>query len=105
MENQEPQEINLNQIKSEFKNGEKIFKEHLTFLCKAFQQKCNQLEKENWDDVIVKQIYKEPPDFGLFYFLSEALEQVERCIDQKPCREYSIVKTKLQEAMFWIKEV
>lgn len=48
---------------------------------------------------------KQNADFSLYYCLSETLEQLERCIKEKPSRELSLAKTKIQEAIFWIDQV
>ena len=44
-------------------------------------------------------------DFALYYCLSETIEQCDRVMKENPSREISLVKTKLQEAIFWLNEI
>ena len=92
----------MEKLRADFKNADEAFKNGLEQLSSEFQQ---HQEKEtgmvSLDDGFLN---KQPSDFGLFYCLSESITQLERCISEKPSRELSLVKTKLQEAIFWARQ-
>ncbi len=92
----------MEKLRADFKNADEAFKNGLAQLSSEFQQ---HQEKEtgnvSLDDGFLN---KQPSDFGLFYCLAESLTQLERCIAEKPSRELSLVKTKLQEAIFWARQ-
>lgn len=87
------------QLKNDYKNAQEVFKNGLDNLRSDFQE---HQEKEtgrvSLDDGFLS---KQPFDFSLNYCLSETMEQLDRAIREKPSRELSLVKTKLQEASFW----
>jgi len=70
-----------------------------------FTEKFEKQQKEETGRVSLDDGYldKQPADFGLFYTLSETLKQCDMVMKEKPSREISLVKTKLQEALFWLK--
>lgn len=87
------------QLKTDFKNAQEAFNNGLENLINQFQeQQENETGTVSLDDGFLD---KQPSDFGLHYCLTETMEQLERCIKEKPCRELALVKTKLQEAYFW----
>lgn len=89
-------------LRADFKNADEAFKNGLAQLTSEFQeQQQKETGKVSLDDGFLD---KQPSDFGLFYCLSESLTQLERCIAEKPSRELSLVKTKLQEAIFWARQ-
>ena len=87
------------ELKNAYKNAQETFKKGLDNLRLDFQE--NQ-EKEtariSLDDGYLN---KQTSDFSLNYCLSETMEQLERAMKEKPSRELSLVKTKLQEASYW----
>ena len=89
----------LEKLRADFKNADEAFKNGIAQLTSEFQEhQQKETGKVSLDDGFLD---KQPSDFGLFYCLSESLTQLERCIAEKPSRELSLVKTKLQEAIFW----
>ncbi len=92
----------IEKLRTDFKKADEEFKNTLSQMASDFrEQQKKETGRESLDDGFLD---KQPSDFGLFYCLSESLEQVERCITEKPSRELSLVKTKLQEAMFWARQ-
>jgi len=92
----------MEKIRTEFKNADEAFKNGLAQLTSEFQEhQQKETGRVSLDDGFLD---KQPSDFGLFYCLSESLTQLERVISEKPSRELSIVKTKLQEAIFWARQ-
>ena len=92
----------LEKLRSDFKNAEEAFNTGLAQLSSQFQEhQQKETGRVSLDDGFLD---KQPSDFGLFYCLSESLTQLERCIAEKPSRELSLVKTKLQEAIFWARQ-
>jgi hypothetical protein len=92
----------IDKLRTDFKNADEAFKNGLAQLTSEFQKhQQEETGKVSLDDGFLD---KQPSDFGLFYCLSESLWQIERCIAEKPSRELSLVKTKLQEAMFWARQ-
>lgn len=47
---------------------------------------------------------KTTAEFSLYYTLYEAISCCDDVIKEKPSREVSLAKTKLQEALFWLNE-
>lgn len=89
----------MEKLRADFKNADKAFTTGLAQLTSEFQEhQQKETGRISLDDGFLD---KQPSDFGLLYCLSESLTQVERCIAEKPSRELSLVKTKLQEALFW----
>ena len=91
----------MEKLRADFKNADEAFKNGLAQLTSEFQEHQQKTGKVSLDDGF---LYIQPSDFGLFYCLSESLTQLERCIAEKPSRELSLVKTKLQEAIFWARQ-
>ena len=61
---------------------------------------------EKQGEILMVKIQNDPnPEFPIYYCLSESLTACENAIKAKPSRELSLVKTKLQEALFWLNEV
>lgn len=92
----------IQKLKADYKKAEKTFSEGLAQLTSEFED--HQQKKTGVISLDNGFLEKQPSDFGLFYCLSESLIQVERCIAEKPSRELALVKTKLQEAIFWAKQ-
>ena len=91
------------QLKTDFKNAQDAFKNGLENLTNQFQEhQQNETGKVSLDDGFLD---KQPSDFSLHYCLTETMTQLERCIKEKPSRELALVKTKLQEAIFWASQV
>lgn len=44
-------------------------------------------------------------EYGLSYTLHSALEAIDHAMEEKNCREYSIIKTKIQEAIHWFDSI
>lgn len=61
--------------------------------------------KKQKDDILIENIFKnESYEFILYYCISESLNACENAIAQNKSRELSLVRTKLQEALFWLNE-
>ena len=88
-------EVNhLNDIKRNQKENNSLLKNLVT----------NYDEKQ--DKILMSNIQNnENPEFPIYYCLSESLTACENAIKVKPNRELALVKTKLQEALFWLNEV
>lgn len=92
----------IKNLLSDLKQAEESFNNGLLKLSNDFEK---QQEKENERVTLGNgELDAQSSDFGLFYCLSESLIQTERCISEKPSRELALVKTKLQEAIFWAKQ-
>ena len=62
-------------------------------------------DEKQTETITTKNIFaNETVDFSLYYCLSESLTACENAIKAKPSRELALVKTKLQEALFWLNE-
>ena len=62
-------------------------------------------DEKQTETVTMKNVLtNETTDFSLYYCLSESLTACENAIKAKPSRELALVKTKLQEALFWLNE-
>ena len=60
---------------------------------------------EKQGEILMSKIQSnENPEFPIYYCLSESLTACENAIKAKPSRELALVKTKLQEALFWLNE-
>ena len=61
---------------------------------------------EKQGEVLMNKIQNDAnPEFPIYYCLSESLTACENAIKSKPSRELALVKTKIQEALFWLNEV
>ena len=62
-------------------------------------------DEKQTEAVNTKNIFtNETTDFSIYYCLSESITACENAIKEKPSRELALVKTKLQEALFWLNE-
>jgi hypothetical protein len=91
----------FNELKTDFKNAKEAFEKGLDTLRSEFETSV--AEKNEIMDLSF-QMDKQSVDFGVYYCLSETLDQCDRAMKEKPSRELSLVKTKLQEALFWLNE-
>lgn len=91
----------MEKLRNDFKNADKAFNNGLSDLVSKFQEQQRMAGVVSLDN---GSLDNETSDFSLFYCLSESLSQLERCIAEKPSRELSIAKTKLQEAIFWARQ-
>ena len=91
----------FNELRTNFKDAKEALEEGLNTLRSDFEADVTK-KGEKMD--LSFQMNKQPVDFSLYYCLSETLEQCNRAISEKPSRELSLVKTKLQEALFWLHE-
>lgn len=90
----------LNQLKTDFKNAKKAFEGGLDTLRADFEATVD----SRGEKLDTFQINKQPVDFSLYYCLTETIDQCYRAMEEKSSRELSLVKTKLQEALFWLNE-
>lgn len=86
-------------LKMNMQNAQQAFKNGMNTLRSDYEKDV----EEKAGKMSLTLLNDEPADFSLFYCLSETLEQCERVINEKPGREIALVKTKLQEAFFWLK--
>jgi len=91
----------FNELKTDFKNAKEAFEKGMDNL--RFDYEKNVAENNEKMDLVF-QMGKQDADFGLYYCLSETIEQCNRAMKERPSRELSLVKTKLQEALFWLNE-
>lgn len=61
-------------------------------------------QKEDNDLSDLEPVTNVPLGYNLLYLLKEALSETESSIKERPNRELSLVKTKIQEALFWATE-
>ena len=87
---------------TDFKTAQEAFKLGIENISSDFQER----QKEEIGSVSLDNGFldRQPSDFGLHYCLTETMHQLERCIKEKPSRELSLAKTKLQEACFWVSQ-
>ena len=91
------------QLKTDLKKAQEVYKTGSSEIFKSYEESTiKDKGRFSFNDNLFE---KQAPDFGLSYCLNEAMEQLERCIKEKPSRELSLVKTKLQEAYFWSSQV
>lgn len=90
-------------LRNEFQNAKRSFEDGTKRLMDDFKEfQVSETGRISLDDGFLN---TQTPDFSLFYCLAESLAQVERAISEKPSRELSLVKTKIQEAIFWADQV
>jgi len=90
----------LNELKKDFHNAQEAFQNGLSSLRKNWEDQ----QQEKHGQISLEALNEEPADFSLYYCLSEALSQLDRKMAEKPSRELSLVKTKLQEALYWAEQ-
>lgn len=90
----------LNELKKDFHNALDAFQNGLSDLRKSWENE----QQEKHGKISLEALNEEPADFSLYYCLSESLTQLERKMAEKPSRELSLVKTKLQEALYWAEQ-
>jgi len=87
-------------IKAEYKMALDAFNNDFGKIKSEFEE---QMFKEK-GSVTTDDLKKQPADFSLHYCINDAMEQCDRMMNERPSRELSLVKTKLQEARHWLTE-